>query len=129
MDMKEIVWVVRVVFVWFNKRVDLTEKERKEYKMSLYTDITIQQFIDMLINEVAEEDRDIAKIEFFIKQNGEEKDLDIKSVSGFSISPDIVIELEEVKKSLIAPANFKQSFIKMQNMKSKNASTIGLRDI
>lgn len=79
--------------------------------MNLYTGMTIQQFIDMLINEVAEEDRNHAKIEFFIKQNGKEMDLNIKRVSGFSISPDIVVELEEVIKPIMKPANFKQSFV------------------
>lgn len=79
--------------------------------MNPYTDMTIQQFIDMLENEVAKEDRDSAKIEFFIKQNGKKIDLDIKRVSGFSISPDIVVELEEVEKPIMKPANFKMSFI------------------
>ena len=79
--------------------------------MNPYTDMTIQQFIDMLENEVAKEDRDNAKIEFFIKQNDKEIDLDIKRVSGFSISSDIVVELEEVEKPIMKPANFKQSFV------------------
>jgi len=83
--------------------------------MNPYTDMTIQQFIDMLMNEVSEEDRDNAKIEFFIKQDGEEKDLGIKRVSGFSISPDIIVELEEVKLPLMKAAIFKQSFIRNQS--------------
>lgn len=80
--------------------------------MNPYTDMTIQQFIDMLMNEVVEEDRNVAKIEFFIKQNGKEVDLGIKRVSGFSISPDIVVQLEIVENPLIKPATFKQSFLK-----------------
>jgi len=83
--------------------------------LSIYSGMTVQQFIDTLEHEVAEEDRDNAILEFYTKENGEEIDLDIKSMSGFSISPGIMIELEKVKKSLIAPANFKHSFVNNQS--------------
>ena len=62
--------------------------------MNQYADMSIQQFIDMLENEVAEENRDVAKIEFFINQEGQEIELSIKRVVGFSVSSDIVFELE-----------------------------------
>lgn len=82
--------------------------------MSIYRGMTVQLFIDTLEHEVAAEDRNNTILEFYIKEDGEEIDLDIKRMSGFSISPDIMVELEKVKKPLIAPANFKQSFIKKQ---------------
>lgn len=77
--------------------------------------ITVQELIDTLTHEVAEEDRGNAILEFFIIENGKEIDLDIKSMSGFSISPDIVIELEQVEKPLITPAILKHNFIKKQH--------------
>ena len=71
--------------------------------------MNVKELIEVLTKEVAEEDREIANIEFYFG----DKELDIKNMTGFSLSPDIIIELEEIESPIIRPATFKNIHHKM----------------
>jgi hypothetical protein len=74
--------------------------------------MTVQKLIDILLGEVKEADRNAANIEFYLEGDHDQR-YDIKEMSGFSLSPDIVITLMKVDTPMMAPATFKAEHKKM----------------
>ena len=84
--------------------------------------MTVQKLIDILQKEVKEEDRKIAEIEIW--SDSEDEILgslwDIKGMSGFGLSPDIVITIKSIKDPpLCKPATFKAEHKEMIKDKIK----------
>lgn len=73
--------------------------------------ITVKELIDVLQKEVAEEDREIAEIEFFLEDENDENEYEIAHMSGFNMSPDIVVRLKKIEGGPIEikPMAFKHS--------------------
>lgn len=71
--------------------------------------MNIKKLIALLQKEVKPCDRENAEIEIFC----DEQQYEIKEMSGFSFSPDIIIRLKPVKTSIMKPMVFKKKHKKM----------------
>ena len=79
--------------------------------------MTVQELIDLLEGEVKKVDRSNADIQIF--HIDKDQQYEIKSMGGFSLSPDIVIHIKEVESPLFTPARFKKEHTSMINRKIK----------
>jgi hypothetical protein len=79
--------------------------------------MNVQTLIDILLKEVKKPDRKNAEIEFYIGGQS----LDIDTMSGFSLSPNIVINFKKIKSHSLelAPAVFKAEHKQMIAKKTK----------
>ena len=80
--------------------------------------MTVKELINILTNEVKKEDRANAEIEIW---HGEQE-YGIESMSGFSISPDIVIQLRKIKSPIMKKASFKKEHESMVKEKVRHVS-------
>ena len=84
--------------------------------------MTVQKFIDILQKEVKEVDREIAEIEIWSEAKDEILGMlwDIDSMSGFGLSPDILIRIKQIDDPpLCKPATFKAEHKEMIEGKIK----------
>jgi hypothetical protein len=78
--------------------------------------MNVKNLISLLQKEVKPCDRENAGIEIFCG----EQQYEIKEMSGFSFSPDIVIKLKSVKTSIMKPMIFKKEHKKLVSKIEKN---------
>jgi hypothetical protein len=84
------------------EKIEDIEKAQNGHKQK-ETHMHVKKLISVLQKEVKPADREKAEIEFWIG----ERSFEIKSMKGFSLSPEIIIELEEVTKPVLQPMVFK----------------------
>lgn len=73
--------------------------------------MNVQEIIDVLSKEVKPADRKNSNIEIWCG----DQEYEIESMGGFSLSPDITIQIKKVKSSVIKPMVFKKEHEKMVN--------------
>jgi len=71
--------------------------------------MNVEELLDILTNEVKEADRKNAQIEIW---EGEQE-YEIESMGGFSLSPDIVIQIKKTESAIAKPMVFKKEHQKM----------------
>ena len=71
--------------------------------------MNVKTLMNLLSKEVKKVDRENAEIEFWIG----EQQYDIEEISGFSLSPDICVDLIPVETPIVQPARFKKEHAKM----------------
>lgn len=77
--------------------------------------MNVKKLIEILTKEVKEEDMENAAIELWF----EDQEYEITSMSGFGLSPDIIIHLKEIISPVIKPAIFKKEHLDVINQKKK----------
>jgi hypothetical protein len=77
--------------------------------------MNVKQLTDALLGEVKPADRENANIEIYFG----DQQFEIESMSGFSLSPDIIIHLKEATTPILKPALFKKEHEKMVKKKVK----------
>jgi len=82
--------------------------------------MNVKELIEILSKEVKEEDRENAQIEIYSEDSGgNEQEYEIETMSGFSLSPDIVIKIKPIESSIMSPATFKKEHTEMVEEKMK----------
>lgn len=71
--------------------------------------MNVADLIDILSKEVKPEDRKNANIEIWCG----DQEYEIESMGGFSLSPDITVQIKKIKTSVIKPMVFKKEHEKM----------------
>jgi hypothetical protein len=66
-----------------------------------------KELIDVLLNNITEEDRDNSNVEFWF----EEQEFEVENISGFGMSPDLIIRLKKIDSPIMKTATFKKSIV------------------
>ena len=80
--------------------------------------MNVKTLINILSKEVKKVDRENAEIEFWVG----EQQYDIEGISGFSLSPDICVDLIPIETPIVQPARFKKEHAKMAKEKFEEAT-------
>jgi len=80
--------------------------------------VNVKALMNLLSKEVKKVDRENAEIEFWVG----EQQYEVKDISGFSLSPDICIDLIPIETPIVQPARFKKEHAKMVKDKFEEAT-------